>query len=90
MMMPSRILGGAAALLLLAALPTGAAAQQTLILANGDQLTGALTRIADGQWVFTYAGKDLAIAAAEEPQPIRTPPERVHTASCSATSSTTP
>ncbi len=64
-MMPSRILGGAAALLLLAALPTGAAAQQTLILANGDQLTGALTRIADGQWVFTYAGKDLAIAAAD-------------------------
>ena len=52
-------------LLLLVALPTGAAAQQTLALSNGDQLTGTLVSIADGKWVFKYAGKDIEIAAAD-------------------------
>jgi putative salt-induced outer membrane protein len=50
---------------LLLAVPAGAAAQQTLVLSNGDQLTGALTSIADGEWVFEYAGEDLTIAAAD-------------------------
>ena len=49
---------------LLLAVPGGAAAQQTLVLSNGDQLSGALASIADGTWVFTYAGKKLEIAAA--------------------------
>jgi putative salt-induced outer membrane protein len=50
---------------LLLAVPGGAAAQQILVLSNGDQLTGALTSIADGNWVFQYAGQDLSIAAAD-------------------------
>jgi putative salt-induced outer membrane protein len=50
---------------LLLAAPSGAAAQQTLTLANGDQLSGTLTSIADGHWVFEYAGMDLSIAAAD-------------------------
>lgn len=50
---------------LMLAAPAGAAAQQTLTLTNGDQLSGALVRIADGVWVFKYAGKDLEIAAAD-------------------------
>jgi putative salt-induced outer membrane protein len=49
----------------LLAVPGGAAAQQTLVLSNGDQLSGALTSIADGTWVFSYAGKKLEIPAAD-------------------------
>ena len=52
-------------LLLLGAAAPAAIAQQTLTLANGDQLTGSLARIDNGTWVFTYAGKDLEIAAAD-------------------------
>jgi putative salt-induced outer membrane protein len=50
---------------LLLAVPGGAAAQQTLVLSNGDQLTGALASIADGAWIFAYTGKKLEIAAAD-------------------------
>ncbi len=37
------------------------AAQQTLYLLDGDRLTGRLVRIADGQWVFSYAGAQLKV-----------------------------
>jgi putative salt-induced outer membrane protein YdiY len=42
-----------------------AAAQQTVVLTNGDRLTGQLVAIADGQWTFKHAGGELKIAAAE-------------------------
>ncbi len=50
---------------LMLAAPAGAAAQQTLTLTNGDQLSGALVRITDGTWIFEYAGKKLEIAATD-------------------------
>jgi len=40
------------------------AAQQTLYLLDGDRLTGRLVRIADGQWVFSYAGAQLKLPQA--------------------------
>lgn len=40
------------------------AAQQTLYLLDGDRLTGRLVRIADGQWVFSYAGAQLKLPEA--------------------------
>jgi len=49
----------------LVALPVGAAAQQALTRSNGDLLTGTLVRITDGTWVFSYAGTNLEIAAAD-------------------------
>ncbi len=50
-------------------------AQQTIVLSNGDQLTGALVGVTDGKWVFKYAGQDLEIDALDvvsfsAPEPI--------------------
>jgi putative salt-induced outer membrane protein len=52
------------ALLLLGAAASAGAAQQTLTLVNGDQLTGNLIRIDNGTWVFDYGGMNLEIAVA--------------------------
>ena len=57
--MPSR------ALLVLGALccvGAGAPAQQTLVLANGDRLTGSLKRIDGHTWVFGYGGVEVKVA----------------------------
>ncbi|MGH7699778.1 MAG: DUF481 domain-containing protein [Gemmatimonadales bacterium] len=55
--------------------PAPAQALQELVLANGDRLSGTLKRVADGIWVYTYAGTDLRIpvpriAAFGAPEPI--------------------
>jgi len=50
---------------LMLAVPAGAAAQQQLTLANGDQLSGSLVSISDGTWVFDYTGRKLEIAASD-------------------------
>lgn len=46
------------------ALPSPAHAQQSLTLANGDQLTGQLTGVEDGNWVFSYQGQAITIPMA--------------------------
>lgn len=46
-------------------LPSVARAQQSLALANGDQLTGQLARIDGPNWVFHYQGQDVSIPAGE-------------------------
>ncbi len=51
-----------APLLLLAGVRPGWS-QQTLVLTNGDRLSGQLQRIQGGAWVFTHAGGDVKIAA---------------------------
>ena len=51
--------------LLLSLAPSDGSAQQTLTLANGDQLTGELVGIDGGTWVFKYGGADVKIAAAD-------------------------
>ncbi|MEE8192504.1 MAG: hypothetical protein V3T74_07135, partial [Gemmatimonadales bacterium] len=51
--------------LLLSAPASDAAAQQTLTLANGDQLTGELVGIDGGTWVFKYGGAEVKIPAAD-------------------------
>ena len=52
---------------ILAALTGSAApylsAQHTLRMANGDRLTGVLVRIEDGQWIFTFNGQEVTVAA---------------------------
>ncbi len=48
--------------LALTAVATTAEAQQQLRLANGDQLTGTLTGVSGGAWVFTHAGGELKLA----------------------------
>jgi putative salt-induced outer membrane protein YdiY len=55
------------ALVALAALclASTAAAQETLTLKNGDRLTGTLTAIAGGTWVFKHAGGELKVAAGD-------------------------
>jgi putative salt-induced outer membrane protein YdiY len=40
-------------------------AQQTLVLADGDQLTGALVSVSGGTWVFSYRGQDVGVTAAD-------------------------
>jgi putative salt-induced outer membrane protein YdiY len=52
-----------------------AAAQQTLVLADGDQLTGALKSASPDTWIFTFRGQDVEIATADiasftAPEPI--------------------
>ena len=59
----------------LAANPVYIWAQQTLSLTNGDQLTGELVSIDEGNWTFKYAGQDLELDAADvvgflAPEPI--------------------
>lgn len=56
--MPSRAL---LALGTLVCLAPRAPAQQTLVLANGDRLTGTLKRIDGHAWVFGYDGGDVKI-----------------------------
>ena len=50
-------------------------AQQTLVLTNGDQLSGELIRIDEGMWVFRHVGNDVelpadSVAAFTAPEPI--------------------
>ncbi len=42
-----------------------AAAQQTLVLADGDQVTGTLKKIEGGTWVFEFRGQEVSVAAAD-------------------------
>jgi putative salt-induced outer membrane protein YdiY len=42
-----------------------AAAQQTLVLRSGDRLTGSLSAIDGGTWVFVHTGGELKIAATD-------------------------
>ena len=49
------------ALTLTGALAAPAMAQHTLVLANGDRLSGRLRQVAGTTWVFTYRGSDLRI-----------------------------
>lgn len=42
---------------------TAAAAQQTLVLADGDQVTGTLQRIEGGTWFFEFRGQEVGVAA---------------------------
>jgi putative salt-induced outer membrane protein YdiY len=46
-------------------LPNAAQAQDVLVLANGDRLTGTLVSISDGTWTFEHVGGALTIAAAD-------------------------
>ncbi len=46
-------------------LASAAAAQETLTLKNGDQLTGKLVAITGGTWVFRHAGGELKIAGGD-------------------------
>lgn len=60
-----RVASRGARVLILAALvpavPT--AAQQTLVLADGDQVTGTLKRIEGGTWIFEFRGQEVGVAA---------------------------
>ena len=52
-----------------------ALAQQTITMANGDDLTGQLVRIEDSKWVFQYQGQEISllpekIVAFSAPEPI--------------------
>ncbi|UCG76671.1 MAG: DUF481 domain-containing protein [Gemmatimonadota bacterium] len=49
--------------LALVALPGRALPQQSLTLANGDQLTGQLKAVDAGNWIFTYQGQAITIPA---------------------------
>ncbi len=51
-----------------------ATAQQTLELSNGDRLSGALTGIAGGSWVFTHTGGEITVPAADVVSFITTDP----------------
>jgi putative salt-induced outer membrane protein YdiY len=55
-------LAAAVAALLLA---STAAAQETVTLRNGDRLSGKLTAIAGGTWVFKHAGGELRVSGAD-------------------------
>lgn len=52
-------------LLLLLGGATGAAAQQTLVLTNGDRLSGRLTKIDGATWVFAHSAGDLKVPATD-------------------------
>ncbi len=54
---------GAAAILLFGMSVGSAAAQQTMVLDNGDRLTGQLQDITDGVWTFKHPGGDVKIPA---------------------------
>ncbi len=43
--------------------PSQGFAQQQIMLANGDQLTGELAGIEDSHWVFKYQGQEITIPA---------------------------
>ncbi len=43
--------------------PSQGFAQQQIIFANGDQLTGELAGIEDSHWIFKYQGQDITIPA---------------------------
>ena len=53
------------ALLALAMGPPLLEAQQTLVLADGDQLSGALVRVDGGTWVFGYRGQQVGVAVTD-------------------------
>jgi putative salt-induced outer membrane protein YdiY len=42
-----------------------ATAQQTLELNNGDRLSGSLSGVADGSWVFAHSGGEITVPAAD-------------------------
>lgn len=46
-------------------LPSEASAQQDLTFADGDQLSGQLVSIVEGNWVFSYKGSDITIPAGD-------------------------
>ncbi len=54
---------GAVAILLFGIAVTTASAQQTVVLENGDRLTGRLTSVAGGVWTFKHTGGDVKIPA---------------------------
>jgi putative salt-induced outer membrane protein YdiY len=53
---------------LLVSVAAVASAQQTLILENGDRLSGRLTKIEGDQWVFAHAGGEVKIPVASVAQ----------------------
>lgn len=53
------------ALVALVAPASPAGAQQTLVLADGDQLTGSLKQIDGTSWTFTYRGEDVVVDASD-------------------------
>jgi hypothetical protein len=57
------------------AVPSLGFAQQQIVLANGDRLSGELAGIEDSQWIFSYQGQKIAVPAEE----VRafTAPERI-------------
>ena len=55
--------GTVLALLVLAT--AGLSAQQVLELTNGDRLTGTLSEVAGGQWVFAHSGGAVKISPSE-------------------------
>jgi putative salt-induced outer membrane protein YdiY len=59
-----RILWGAVLLSAMLAAPP-ANAQQTLVLKDGDRLTGELTAITGSTWVFKHAGGELRVESAD-------------------------
>jgi putative salt-induced outer membrane protein YdiY len=54
-----------AALVLVVATVATAAAQQTLVLSNGDRVTGQLTAIRGSDWIFQLAGGEIKLPASE-------------------------
>lgn len=48
-----------------AVLPSPVRAQQTLVLTNGDRLTGTLVAVSAGTWTFKHPGGELKIGAAD-------------------------
>jgi putative salt-induced outer membrane protein YdiY len=55
--------------------PSKAHAQQELVFADGDDISGQLVDVVDGNWVFSYKGAEISIPAAEirsftAPEPI--------------------
>ena len=66
---------GLLTLLMISALGGRAFAQQTVTMANGDDLTGQLLRIEGSKWVFQYQGQEISllpdsITAFTAPEPI--------------------
>ncbi len=49
---------------LIGGVTVGVEAQQTLVLENGDRLTGQLKSIGGGRWVFAHPGGEVTVAAA--------------------------
>ena len=65
-----------------------AAAQQILVLSNGDRLTGELTEISGSDWVFKLAGGEVKVPATEISSFIATDPIGVRLADGSIVAAT--